>query len=134
MALGVAQHQARSLGHDQCIGIAYTAALEVELLGRERNVHILLYIFGIDDNSILAHADFVKDLAQQRVERAKLARQLGEVDAPLADRLARKDNAVIVKVAQIAYQLAATQQYLALAAIVARERLSHQLHQLLAGE
>ena len=119
MSLGIAQNQAAGLGKDKGVGVAQAAALEVERLGAEWHVDILLDVVGIEHQAALAHAALVEDLAQQQVERAKLAANLGEVDAPLAHALARHDHAVIVQIAQVAHESAAADEHLALAAAVA---------------
>ena len=80
MSLGIAQHQARGFGHDQRIDVAHTTLLEVELLGAEGDVGILLDILGIDNDARVLHAHLVEDFAQQQVQTAKLATQLGEIN------------------------------------------------------
>ena len=80
MGLGVAKHQARGFGHHQCINVAHTALLEVELLGAEGDVGVLLDIFGIDDDTVVFHAHLVKHFAQQHVQASELAAQFCEID------------------------------------------------------
>ena len=53
VGLGVAEHQARRLAHHQRVGVAHTARLEVERLGAERYVAILLQVFRVDDEGKL---------------------------------------------------------------------------------
>ncbi len=80
MSLGVAQYQARGFGHHQRIDVAHAALLEVELLGAEGDVGVLLDILGIDDDAIVRHAHLVKHLAQQQVQATELGAQLGEIN------------------------------------------------------
>ena len=80
--LGVTQHQARGLGHHQCVHVAHAALFEVELLGAEGYVGILLDILGVNDQAAIAHAHLVKHLAEQDIQAAKLAAQLGEYNTP----------------------------------------------------
>ena len=96
VGLGITQNQAAGLGKDKGVGVAQAATLEVERLGAEWHVDILLDVVGIEHQAALAHAALVEHLAQQQVECAKLAANLGEVDAPLAHALARHDHAVVV--------------------------------------
>jgi len=76
--LGIAQHQARGLGHHERIDVAHAALLEVELLGAEGDVGVLLDILGVDDDAAVAHAHLVKHLAQQQVQAAEFRPQFGE--------------------------------------------------------
>ena len=80
MRLGVTEHQARCLGHHQCVHVAHAALLEVELLGAEGDVRVLLYILGVDDHAVAVHSHLVKYLAQQHIQAAELAPQLSEIN------------------------------------------------------
>ena len=134
VGLGIAQHQARGLGHHQGVDVAHAALLQVQLLGAEGDVGVLLDILGVDDDAAVAHAHLVKHLAQQQIQTAELAAQLGEVDAPFAHVLAGADDARVVQLADFADETAAANQDLALAAGIAREGLAHHVHDVARGE
>ncbi len=82
MRRGIAQNQARGFGHHQCVHVAHTALLEVELLGAEGDVGVLLEILGIDDDAVVLHAHLIEHLAEQQVQATELGSQLGENNTP----------------------------------------------------
>lgn len=127
MGLGVAQHKAASLGEHSGIDIAHSAGLEVEGLGTEGLVHILLQVFGVDNHAVGCHATLVKDLAKQHIEGAKLRPELGEVDAPLGDGVTGGDHTLVVELVDGANELRAANENLALAASIARESTAHHV-------
>ena len=128
MRLGIAQHQTRGLGHHQRVHVTHAALLEVQLLGAEGDVGVLLDILGVDDDAVLAHAHLVKHLAEQDVEATKLGANLSEVDTPFGDVLPGGDDAGVVEFADAADESAAADENLALAAGIAGEGVVHQVH------
>lgn len=134
VGVGIAQNQAAGFGEHQGVGVAESRRLEVQALGAERQMAVLGEIFRVDDQSTGCHSHLVENLAEHQVERAELAVNLGEVDSPAAHALTRGDHTRVVEFAEHADELATTNKHLALAALVASERLAHEVDHLVVVE